>query len=213
MKGFLQSLPVVGKAFHDIAPEAVVAFWQFMQGHFGTRVMNKEDALEMQLLAQALNLLGVQDRARFLRSFTTTLVRRIYTPFEIGVPRDGWDLWRQVVVCVHEHQHVVQQARAGLRFEIEYVVDPAARAAWEAEAYRSDLELHFWRYGATPSARKLAELLIDYGCRPADVEVAWKSLALSAASVRQGAVMNQATHVALGWLNEHLPHLRAQGVA
>ena len=213
MKGFLQSLPVVGKVFVDIQPEEVWAFWRFMQDHYRTTVVNKRDALEMQLVAQALDALGIQSRERFLRNFTTTLVRRIYTPFEVGSPRGGWDLWSQVVICVHEHQHVVQHDREGLSFEVSYLADRAARARWEAEAYRSNLELHFWRYGTTPSARRMAEVLSDYGCRPEDVDVAAKSLALSAVSIRKGAVINEATHVALGWLDEHVPRLRAKGVA
>jgi hypothetical protein len=213
MKGFLQSLPVVGKVFIDIQPEEVLAFWRFMQDHFRTTVVNKRDAFEMQLVAHALDTLGVQSRDRFLRNFTTTLARRIYTPFDLGVPRGGWDLWSQVVVCVHEHQHVVQHDREGLSFEVSYLADRAARARWEAEAYRSNLELHSWRYGTTPSARRIAEVLTDYGCRPEDVDVAAKSLALSAVSVRKGAVLNEATHVALGWLDEHVSRLRAKGVA
>lgn len=212
MKGFLQSLPVVGKVFVDIQPEEVWAFWRFMQDHYRTTVVNKRDALEMQFVAQALDALGIQSRDRFLRNFTTTLGRRIYTPFEVGSPRGGWDLWSQVVICVHEHQHVVQHDREGLSFEVSYLADRAARARWEAEAYRSNLELHFWRYGTTPSARRIAEVLGDYGCRPEDVDVAAKSLALSAVSIRKGAVINEATHVALGWLDEHVPRLRAKGV-
>jgi hypothetical protein len=212
MKGFLQSLPVVGKVFVDIQPEEVWAFWRFMQDHYRTTVVNKRDALEMQLVAQALDALGIQSRDRFLRNFTTTLGRRIYTPFEVGSPRGGWDLWSQVVICVHEHQHVVQHDREGLSFEVSYLADRTARARWEAEAYRSNLELHFWRYGTTPSARRIAEVLADYGCRPEDVDVAAKSLALSAVSIRKGAVINEATHVALGWLDEHVPRLRAKGV-
>ena len=212
MKGFLQSLPVVGKVFVDIQPEEVWAFWRFMQDHYRTTVVNKRDAFEMQLVAQALDALGIQGRDRFLRNFTTTLGRRIYTPFEVGSPRGGWDLWSQVVICVHEHQHVVQHDREGLSFEVSYLADRAARARWEAEAYRSNLELHFWRYGTTPSARRIAEVLGDYGCRPEDVDVAAKSLALSAVSVRKGAVINEATYVALGWLDEHVPRLRAKGV-
>ncbi|MFN7698888.1 MAG: hypothetical protein ACK5U8_13400 [Deltaproteobacteria bacterium] len=212
MKGFLQSLPVVGKVFIDIQPEEVWAFWRFVQDHYRTTVVNKRDALEMQLVAQALDALGIQSRDRFLRNFTTTLGRRIYTPFEVGSPRGGWDLWSQVIICVHEHQHVVQHDREGLSFEVSYLADRAARARWEAEAYRSNLELHFWRYGTTPSARRIAEVLGDYGCRPEDVDVAAKSLALSAVSIRKGAVINEATHVALGWLDEHVPRLRAKGV-
>lgn len=60
----------------------------------------------------------------------------------------------------------------------------------------------------TPSALATASVLKDYGCRDADIKVTAKSLALSAISVKKGAVINEATHVALGWLDEHVPRLR-----
>lgn len=213
MKGLLQAIPFVGAAFTDIRPEEVRAFWQHMQNHFGTSVINKRSALEMQVVAHALQALGITRRDAFLRNFTTTIVRRIYTPFEVGVPKLGWELWNQVVICVHEHQHVVQHDREGVAFEVSYLADRAARARWEAEAYRSNLELHYWRYGETPSAQRVASVLAGYGCRPADIEVATKSLALSAMVVRQGGVINEATKVALSWLNTHVPGLRAHPVS
>ena len=105
----------------------------------------------------------------------------------------------------------MQHDREGLSYEVSYLADRAARARWEAEAYRSNLELQFWRTGTTPSAQQTASVLKDYGCRTEDIEVSAKSLALSAVSVRKGAVINEATHVALGWLEEHAPRLRAKG--
>jgi len=197
----------------EIQPDEVFAFWRHMQDRFGTTTVNKADALEMQLIADLLDALGILDKERFLTTFTTTLARKIYTPFDVGSPKGGWDLWSQVVICVHEHQHVVQHDREGLGYEVSYVADRAARARFEAEAYRSNLEMHFWRYGTMQSAQRLAELLHDYGCRPEDVEVAAQSLALSNISVRQGAVLNEATRAAVDWLDKHVAHLRAQPAA
>lgn len=197
----------------EITPEEVWAFWRHMQERFRTKVVRKGDALEMRLVARALAALGIQRKDQFLENFTTTIGRRIYTPFEIGVATSAGELWHQVVLCVHEHQHVVQHDREGLRFEVSYLGSRAARARWEAEAYRSNLELHFWRFGTTPPAREVVDVLRHYGCRSEDIDVAAQSLALSAVSVQKGAVINEATHVALGWLNEHVPHLRTQPVA
>lgn len=98
--------------------------------------------------------------------------------------------------------------RDGLSFEVSYLADRAARARFEAEAYRCNLEMHFWRYGTTPSARRLAELLRDYGCREEDVDVAAHSLALANVSIRQGAVFNEATRAALDWLDANAARLR-----
>jgi hypothetical protein len=194
----------------EIQHDEVVSFWRHMQERFGTTTVNKDDAVEMQIIAGVLDTLGILDKERFLRSFTTTLGRKIYTPFEVGSANDGWDLWDQVVVCVHEHQHVVQHDREGLSFEVSYVADRAARARFEAEAYRSNLEMHFWRFGSPMRSRPLAELLHDYGCRPEDVEVAAHSLALANVSVRRGAVLNESTRAALDWLETHVPQARAQ---
>ncbi|RJS14140.1 hypothetical protein DRW03_35450 [Corallococcus sp. H22C18031201] len=211
MKGYLQSLPGVGGLFQrDLQPSAVWAFWQHMQARFRTKVASKSDSLEMQLAAEALQRMGILDKQRFLANFTTTVGRTIYTPFEPGVPQGGWDLWAQVVVCVHEHQHVVQHDEEGPSYELNYLTSPASRAQYEAEAYTCNLELHYWRYGTTPSPRALAEKLRGYGCRPEDIEVAAHTLALTSASVRRGAVLREATHVALEWLNSHVPHLRAK---
>ncbi len=73
--------------------------------------------------------------------------------------------------------------------------------------------MHFWRYGTMPSTRRLAELLLDYGCRNEDVEVVAQTLALSAVSVRRGAVMNEATRAAFDWLEKHVARLGARPVA
>jgi len=192
----------------ELQPEEVRMFWRFMQERYRTTVVDKNNSIEMKLVARGLDALGIVNKDRFLKSFTTTIGRCIYTPFEVGSSKGGWDLWHQIVTCVHEHQHVVQHDREGFKYEVSYVIDRAARARWEAEAYRSNIELEFWRYGTTPSAQHLASLLRDYGCRDDDIEVAAKSLALSAVSVEKGALINEATRVALGWLNERLPRLR-----
>src|SRR5262245_36467716 len=111
-----------------------------MTDHFGTTVIDKRGAVEMRLVARALDALGILNRERFLDSFATTIRRRIYLPFEIGGGDQG-DLWHQIVLCVHEHQHVVQHDRRGLRYEIAYLTDRTERARLEAEAYRCHLEL------------------------------------------------------------------------
>ncbi|HEU4408397.1 MAG TPA: hypothetical protein VFS43_24245 [Polyangiaceae bacterium] len=192
-------------------PEEVRAFWAFLTAHYGTTVVDKADAAEMALVAAFLDRLGVMDRARFLANYTTTIGRRIYLPFELG---KGQDLWHQMVIAVHEHQHVVQLDRDGwLAFTGGYLLRTATRARYETEAYRTHLELHFWRTGAMLSARDLAAKLRAYGCSGEDVVVAEKVLRLSEPAVRQGAALVPATRVALSWLNAHAPHLRASSTA
>jgi hypothetical protein len=212
VKGLLQSLPVVSVIFRASEPpsELVLAFWAHMQAHYGTCLVNKLSNVEMNLISQGLDALGILKKATFLENFTTTIGRRVYVPFEPGVPRLGWDLWSQIVVCVHEHQHVEQQKRLGIEFETKYVTDRAARAEYETEALRSNLELAFWHTGKTPSTKALANNLSGYGFRAEDIAVAAKSLALAAVSVKQGAILNEASKVALDWLNDYAPEFRSK---
>ena len=177
-----------------------------MVHEYGTRVIAKANALEMKAAAYALGLMGVLDAEAFLRDYTTTIGRRIYVPFEPGRDADGWSLWGQLAVCVHEHQHVEQLDRDGwLKFAGKYLLSSAGRAAYEAEAYRCDMELHFWRTGEVLDPKTLAAKLKHYACTSTDVEVAEKALTMSAATVRRGGIVNRASQKAIAWLNVHAP--------
>lgn len=189
-KGFFQSLPRVGAWFRqgDIQPEEVQVFWRHMQRCFPT------DAV-----------CGHASPARLSPRAGVAPGHCLHLPFEVGVPRAGWDLWRQVVACTHAVQHALQFEEDGLEVSR---ASSAARARSEAEALRCDLELHFWRHGTTPPLGSLAWRLRAQGCHAEDIAGAGHVLALSAASIRQGAVENEASHVALQWLEAHVPHLR-----
>jgi hypothetical protein len=158
----------------------------------------------MLVAAQALRIMGILDAETFLRNYTTTIGRRIYVPFEPGRAANGWSLWDQIEVCVHEHQHVVQLDRDGwAKFCAKYLLSSASRAAYEAEAYACDMELCFWRSGEVLDPHTLANKLQSYGCSPGDIAVAEAALRSSAATVRRGGLINAATQKAVPWLSEH----------
>lgn len=190
-------------------PELVVRFWDEMAARYGTRIVDKSSALEMPAVAWFLERLGVLDAKAFLERFTTTIGRRIYVPFTPGeaTPRHG--LWSQIVVCVHEHQHVEQARRDGPAvFSLRYLASRAARAAYETEAYRCDLELHHWRTGQLLDPRALARRLRNYGLRDADIQVAEQILIASARTIRLGGLLTPAAKYAIAWLEEHAPGLK-----
>lgn len=193
-------------------PEQVRAFYAHMLDHFGASVVNKQNAVEMQGVALLLSQLGILDHSAFLKRFATTLGRRIYVPFEVGEPQEGWSLWSQITVCAHECQHVVQYDRyRPLGFAWQYVATKAGRARLEAEAYRCQLELHFWRTGEILPAHELAASLQHYGVSDTDVKTAETMLRVSGESVRRGAIVNRASAVAIDWLTRHAPELRTAG--
>lgn len=193
----------------EIQPDDVRGLWKHMQEHYGTRIVTKADAKEMQAIGTLLDTLGILDKEKFLRDYATTIGKAIYVPFELGIPQPGWDLWQQAVAAAHEHQHVVQHVRDGLAYEVGYVTDTSARARHEAEAYLANIECHRWRFGTIPTPRRFAERLAHYGCTDQDILWAAKYLTLAAETVRLGGVVTEAGAVALDWLDDHAPELAA----
>jgi hypothetical protein len=190
-------------------PQLVRDFWHYMTRRFGASVVDKRSAGEMKAVGTLLGAIGVLDRDAFLARYATTIGRNVYIPFDIGTPSPGWSLWGQLMVCAHELQHVVQYDRMGpLKFAWKYIGSSAGRTALEAEAYRCQLELQFWRTGELVSPAWLASSLKAYAVSDTDIAVAEKYLAMSAESVRRGAVINETSKAAIEWLGYHAPEIR-----
>ena len=179
-----------------LTPEIVQGLWQHMSQEFGGTLVNKSNAEEMQSVATALQLMGVMDTATFLENYTTTIGRTIYTPFRIGEVRDDgyFSLQSQVLTCGHEFGHILQFTRPnGGQFMIEYLTDPARRAAYETEAMITDLEVYHWLHSGNREldpARK-ARGLGAYGCPPEDITVTDKALQMALVTVRMGGVVTE----------------------
>ena len=195
----------------------VKAFWQFMCSHYKTQVIEKSNSVAMQAVATFLNSLGIVDHNAFLTSYATTLAHDIYLPFcpgDAAAAANGWTLQEQIIVCAHEHEHVVESDTLGLvTYDFRYVTDTASRARYEAEAYRSALELSWWNSKTLPNIPRLAGLLSGYGVSPTDIAMAETILAAAAETVEQGGFLNPASAVAIGWLNTHATYLRAPGLS
>lgn len=190
-----------------VKPETVQEFWQYMQGEYHSNVVAKDKSATMAAVAEILNVLDIQDRETFLKRYTTTLGRTIYIPFEISVVNEFYDLWGQIRVCVHEHQHVEQGDRDGwVVFGGRYLTSTSYRANYEAEAYGCDLEMEFWR---NPSIDLLAfgdqraDGLRNYGCKQEDIDQAKLVLSLRAGVVAQGGVETRSAQRAIAWLEQH----------
>jgi hypothetical protein len=188
----------------------VVAFWEYMQGEYGSEVIPKADSELMKLVAKFLDVAGIQDDETFMTRFTTTLHNNIYVPYEIGGSTRR--LWSQIRTCVHEHQHIEQGEREGwITFGGRYLTSPSFRANYEAEAFGCDMELEYWRQGQgfDPHAygTRRVEVLKMYGCKPEHIEQAKQTISLRADVLLQGGVENKCSQLAMAWLNEHAPEL------
>jgi len=190
-------------------PDQVRAFWAYMTGKYGTKVVPKAASPEMLAVADLLDGLGIVQRDTFMTRFVTTIGKVIYVPFDVGAV-NGWSLWDQIGVCAHEHQHVVQETRLGAAtFGTQYLLDPDARGVLEAEAYRVSLTLDFWHLGKMPFIPVYADLLKSYGVPRETVDFVSQYGGLSAVSILRGAVPDEAAKVAIEWLTANTPGCKA----
>lgn len=194
----------------DPTPEQVQKFWRYMMAVFKASVVDKRNSFEMKALSALLGKAGIIDPEKFLQHYATTIGRRIYVPFDIGVPTSEWSLWDQIVVCAHECQHINQLDWMGpLRFAWKYLGSSRGRAHLEAEAYRCQLELHYWHTGEILPAEQIVASLKAYNVSDADVEFAATIIRMASEAVRRGAITNQASHAAIEYLDSYAHELRA----
>jgi hypothetical protein len=192
----------------DPTPEMVRAFWSYMESVYGSTQIDKQDAPSMQLVADTLDLLGIQDKQTFLSRFTTTIGTHIYTPFDIGVPTPEYSLWGQIVICVHEHEHVAQYRAEGIDYLTHYLGSGADRADYEAEAYRTSAELGWWRARGVADAVGLADHLQAYNLTPGEIVSGLEIIQLSEDTIARGGLVSDATRTALEWLEANAPGLK-----
>jgi hypothetical protein len=194
----------------DPTPEMVRAFWSFMSAVHGATVIDKNNAPEIKLLADILQVLGIQDSHTFLTRYTTTIGTRIYTPFELGVPTPDYSLWGQMIIAVHEHQHVFQYRAEGIEYMARYLVNGFYRADYEAEAFRTRSELDWWRFGYVDDSNELASHLLAYNCTASQIGMARTIIQLTGETVEHGGLVSDTTATAIEWLQANAPGLRTR---
>jgi hypothetical protein len=191
-------------------------FARAMAAKFHARIIRKDMAIEMQILAAGFDVLraaGVQVPVGgdFLDHYATTLGPLVYMPSSLTPDQ-------QIEVLTHELEHVRQfwvgdgQAALPNAFGMGwlYLTDGEARARFEAEAYRAALELAHARGAPVPSLDDLAYPLeggyaLDDGGRA----LARDLLEVAATSVAAGVVSTDAAREAIAWLRTNAPELLA----
>lgn len=99
---------------------------------YNVPIVHKPSALEMKIVAGALETFGVLKAKDFLTRFSTYIFGRVYCPRKPGTGNSAGE----IVMLVHEFGHAYQDNRAGpgLEWELDYC-DPGKRAVIEAECY------------------------------------------------------------------------------
>lgn len=199
----------------QLTTDLVLDFWSYTQVAYGSEVRQKDNAAVMQIAARLLDVLGIQDREQFLSRFTTTLGHTIYIPFTLGIESSRFTLWSQIVICVHEHQHIVQGDRDGwAAFDTRYLTSSSYRAGYEAEAYGANLEMVAWHYKRAgvsltegeivTHGAQLAAGLKHYGCTTEDIRMAQQMLMTRAQVIALGGVETESAQRAIAWLEARM---------
>lgn len=188
----------------------VERFWSFMCNYYRTHIAKKED---LSSLASFMSNIGIMDEKSFMRNYATTIGRTIFIPFQPGVVTQGWSLWDQLVVCVHEHQHIVQYDDDSWGYMLNYVTSETYRTQYEVDAYATQLEL-LWMRGVElkpTHVKVLLELLNSYMLSDEAKRVAETQLVSIARSVNEGVVTRDSTEVARIWLTTYAPGVLVRG--
>jgi len=187
-----------------MTPEGAVVrdFWNYLSAEYGSRIVHKGSAAEMKAAAKFLQTIGILDAEEFLNYYATTIGKTIYIPFEIGVENDDWSLWEQISVGAHEHQHIVELNRDGwVKYNAGYALSGTKRALYEAECYRTDMELWFWKTGQIRGPGGFS--LKGYGLSAAQNKTYKQYLEMSAQVIRRGAIVNEVSQKSIRWLNQN----------
>lgn len=181
-----------------VTSQDALDFWVYMSTQYRTQVVLKAEDPAMDWASQALEAAGILPARVFLNHYGTTIGRTIYLHRAPGT----WENpWQEIVLCVHEHQHVVQHDRDPVAYEVRYLAEVAARVSYEVEAYRAGMEVDYARRGAVRPPWHVARSLRDYGAGQTDQEIAQAQLEASAEMLFRGApASTEAARVGLAWL-------------
>jgi len=187
-------------------PQQVKDFAEYMFKRFNLNAIDKRKAWEMKALAWGLDAAGIVNQKKFMKYYSVNLLKRVYFPFEIGNSGEMW-LPNQVAIIIHECQHSIQHRTEGFIYIPNYLFSSCKRANYEADAYRANMEIHYWYTHKVISPAVLADKLRNYGCTPADMAVACRSLEVAAKMVKHGGVVTEATKVAITWWEQNESHV------
>ncbi len=150
--------------------------WDFYQQELRSKVSPKAEKPIMRIASRIVARRTDTTRVEFMEDFVTTLGRRIYLPFTPGATGTGWSFRDQMLLCVHEHQHVVQWRKKPLRFLVQYARDTRKRALFEAEAFLGEFEAcEAWGW-SPPDLEQRIGTLRGYGVTDEDVAAARRFL-------------------------------------
>jgi hypothetical protein len=185
-----------------VTSEMVVKFHKYMAKTFGFQIVNKNDAVEMKLIAQFLPYFAPISSKEFMSQFSTTIYDNVYLSYEIG-KGNKYELWRQIRVITHESQHAVDFQKNPMDM-MWYLTLDTARTTLESRAMATSIYLQWWYNRAIPNLKKMTDNLYYYGLSPNDQRVARKHLLVHAPIAKKSQVPKKlVAHKAIAWLDKN----------
>jgi len=195
-----------------LTSKLVIEYHEYMSRKFHFEIIEKNDSEWMPFVANALELLGVMDKDKFMQSFALTIVepftdsKFVYIPWRPGLDSKGIarlaTLRKQVMILAHEVEHTIQGEE--IDWGPRYFVSKSFRANQEALAMHAELELGFYLTGKPLNTTALANRLKYYRVRSRDIRVTKKHLDLYNKIVARGAVGSEAGKAAIKWLKKRV---------
>jgi len=145
----------------------------------------------VEMLAAALDAIGVQDKEKFLKNVSITIGDVIYLPFKVGAA-GKYPYPAQVAIVAHECEHVGQGEDEGyVPFWYRYFSSKAHRAAHEASALAAELEVYYRLAGRMLDVQGLAKGLGWYKVSKADIAVTARHLAIVRDTLLKGGEVSK----------------------
>jgi hypothetical protein len=188
----------------------VKSYAKYMFDHYGLIPKNKYKSILIRMVAFFLNLFRIMDGQQYMKRYSTVFNGRVYLPFIVGDPTTK-GLVAQVAIIAHECEHAYWKKQRGFAYSWNYLFNPARRAMAEVEAYRVNMELHYWYTGKLLSPMKLADKLYSYGCKKLDVDMACIAFRGLASIIAEGTIGADASKHAIAYFNEIMPEYKGQG--
>jgi len=151
------------------------------------------------LIAWFLNFFRILSKEIFMNYFSTTIGNTIYTNFKIGDPL--YNLASQLALATHEHTHVLQYRKEKFIFFLKYLFSSSARAKYEAEAYTTNIELHYFLHKEIININYFADALKYYKCSKKDIRKAIDILNKNISLIKEGKIISESSKEIISWLN------------
>jgi len=206
------------KAGRSATADEARAFTTYMARLFGATIIRKDQSWAMEWIAFGFDMVrkfkpGLPTGQMFLEQFATTIGTLIYLPANLTPDQE-------IEVVAHECQHVEQFVHGGAATGLAggpamwwlYLRESEALVRYEAEAYRTSLEMQLARFGLLPSLESLVfPLEGNYGIEDeGHKQLAKDLLEIGATSVvKTGRPSTKAGQAAVEFLRRTYPHLLA----